>query len=48
MVHFRGNFICKIMQYIFLKKVKEINLEILTNGLRHTFFYVWLLILFSY
>jgi hypothetical protein len=41
-VHFRGNFICKIMQYIFEKKVKEINLEILTNGKIHTFFCVLL------
>jgi len=48
MVHFRGNFIYKIMQYIFLKKVKEINLEILTNGKRHTFFCVLLHILFNY
>jgi hypothetical protein len=47
-MHFRGNFIYKIKQYIFLKKVKEINLEILTNGKRHTFFYVLLQILFSY
>ncbi len=39
-MHFRGNFICKIMQYIFLKKVKEINLEILTNGKRYTFYCV--------
>jgi hypothetical protein len=29
------------MQYIFLKKVKEINLEILINGKRHTFFCVF-------
>jgi hypothetical protein len=35
------------MQYIFLKKVKEIRLEILTNGKRHTFFCVLLQILFS-
>jgi len=41
-MHFGGNFICKIMQYIYLKKMKEINLEILTNGKRHTFFYVLL------
>jgi len=47
MVHFRGDFICRIMQYIFLKKMKEINLEILTNGKKHTFFYVLLQILFS-
>jgi len=34
--------------YIYLKKVKEINLEILTNGKKYTFFYVLLQILFSY
>jgi len=47
-MHFKGNFICKIKQYIYLKKVKEINLEILTNGKKHTFFCVLLQILFSY
>jgi len=34
-------------KYIYFK-VKEINLEILTNGKKHTFFYVLLQILFSY
>jgi hypothetical protein len=34
--------------YIFLKKVKEINLEILPNGKKHTFFCVLLQILFNY
>jgi len=48
MVHFKGNFICKIMQILFLEKVKEINLEILTNGKRHTFFCFLLQILCSY
>jgi hypothetical protein len=37
-MHFRGNFIGKIMQYIFLNKLKEISLQILTNGNRHTLF----------
>jgi hypothetical protein len=31
-----------------LKKMKEINLEILTNGKRHTFFCVLLQILLNY
>ncbi len=35
------------MQYIYVK-VKEINLEILTNGKRHTIFFVLLQILFNY
>jgi hypothetical protein len=34
--------------YIFLKKVKELNLEILPNGKKQTFFYVLLQILFNY
>jgi hypothetical protein len=34
--------------HIYLKKVKAINLEILTNGKRHTFFCVLLQILFNY
>jgi len=34
--------------YIYILKVKEINLEILTNGKKHTFFCVLLQILFSY
>jgi hypothetical protein len=38
----------QIMQYIFLEKMKEINLEILANGKRHTLFCVLLQILFSY
>jgi hypothetical protein len=33
---------------IYIKKVKEINLEILANGKKHTFFYVLLQILFNY
>jgi len=33
--------------YIY-KKVKEISLEILTNGKKHTFFCVLLQILFNY
>jgi hypothetical protein len=32
----------------FFKKVKEINLEILANGKRHTFVCVLLQILFNY
>jgi len=47
-VHFRGNFICKIMEHIYLKKMKEISLEILRNVKKHTFFCVLLQILFSY
>jgi hypothetical protein len=34
--------------YIFLKKVKGISLEILTNGKKHTFFCILLQILFNY
>jgi hypothetical protein len=34
--------------YILKKKVKELNLEILQNGNKHTFFFVWLKILFNY
>jgi hypothetical protein len=34
--------------FIYLKKVKKINFEILTNGNRHTFFFVLLQILFNY
>jgi hypothetical protein len=33
--------------FIYLKKLKEINLEILTNGKIHTFFCVLLQILFN-
>jgi hypothetical protein len=46
-MHFKGNFTRKIMQYIFKQKVKEISLEILTNGNRHFFKNVLLQILFS-
>jgi len=48
MVHFKGNFICKLMQNVFLEKMKKINLEIFTNGKRHTFFSFLLQILCSY
>ncbi len=34
--------------YIFLKKMKELKLEILPNGNRHTLFFVLLQILFIY
>jgi hypothetical protein len=34
--------------YIVLKKENELNLEILPNGKKHTFFYVLLQILFNY
>jgi hypothetical protein len=34
--------------YIFLNKVKKLNLEILPNGKRYTFFFVLLEILFNY
>jgi hypothetical protein len=34
--------------YLFFLKVKEVNLEILPNGNRHTFFKVLLQILFNY
>ncbi len=36
-----GNFICKKMLYyiiLYYLKLKEINLEILANGKKHTFF----------
>jgi hypothetical protein len=34
--------------YIFLKKMKKINLEILPNGKKHNLFRVFLQILFNY
>ncbi len=34
--------------YIFKEKVKKLNLEILPNGNKHTFFCVLLQILFNY
>jgi len=38
-----------VMSFLFfLKKVKELNLEILPNGKTHTFFCVLLQILFNY
>jgi len=47
-IAFRGNFICKIMQYIYILKVKEINLEyqqMVRNIHSFIFFYKFYLVI---